>query len=305
LYGIIGHSKIRIIKEMIIVQLLGGLGNQMFQYAIARSLSNLRGIDFRIDISAFDKYKLHKYSLHNFNISEKIANENELELFNASILKKLYKNLFEWCKPYYKKYIIIEKYDFKYDKNIFKIPENSYLRGYWQNENYFINIKRIIYDEFTIKNPLEGKNLEYSEIIRKENSVSMHFRRGDYVEDKTTNSVHGTCSIDYYKKSVQLMANKLSNPHFFVFSDDIEWVKKNFIINYPVYYIDHNDANKNYEDLRLMSLCKNNVIANSSFSWWGAWLNQTENKIVISPSRWLNDPRKSSTKHIPQNWIKI
>lgn len=163
---------------MIIVQLLGGLGNQMFQYAIARSLSNLRGIDFRIDISAFEKYKLHKYALHNFNISEKIANEKELELFNALTLNKRDKNFFERCKPYYKKYIINEKYDFKFDKNIFKIPENSYLRGYWQSENYFMDIKEIIHKEFTVKNLLEDQNFEYSEIINNVNSVSVHFRRG-------------------------------------------------------------------------------------------------------------------------------
>lgn len=143
------------------------------------------------------------------------------------------------------------------------------------------------------------------DIIKSCNAVSLHIRRGDYISNATTNTIHGTCNLDYYKRAVEYIKKNSVSPIFFIFSDDIDWVKDNLHLNEKHYYIDWNNADTNYEDMRLMSLCKHNVIANSSFSWWGAWLNNNPKKIVIAPQKWFNDSKLNTFDVIPEKRIKI
>ena len=133
----------------------------------------------------------------------------------------------------------------------------------------------------------------------------MHIRRGDYVSNPTTNKLHGTCSLEYYHNAVDIIAAKVSNPHFFIFSDDHEWARNNFKIDYPLTFVAHNNAGKNYEDMRLMSLCKHHIIANSSFSWWGAWLGSNPKKIVCAPRGWFKDKSLNTNDIIPSDWSRI
>lgn len=148
-------------------------------------------------------------------------------------------------------------------------------------------------------------NEQVAQNILSVNAVSLHVRRGDYVSNLTINQFHGTCSLEYYNQAIAQIAKKVETPHFFVFSDDPEWVKSNLKIDYSITIVDHNNADKNYEDIRLMSLCKHHIIANSSFSWWGAWLCRNPNKIVIAPLKWFNDKSINTTDLIPDGWIKI
>ncbi|MCC6447868.1 MAG: alpha-1,2-fucosyltransferase, partial [Chitinophagaceae bacterium] len=192
-----------------------------------------------------------------------------------------------------------------FDENILKTPSDVYLEGYWQTEKYFKEISDILRKEFTFKIPPSEANQRMLDTIRLHNSVSIHIRRTDYITDPASSKDMGFCDIPYYKRAVSYLAERVADPHFYVFSDDMNWVRSNFALNFPVTYVDLNNADTNYEDMRLMSSCKHNIIANSTFSWWGAWLNSSEKKIVIAPKKWFNDTSKKSTDLVPENWIKL
>jgi len=293
---------------MIIAKLIGGLGNQLFQYAAARRLSLLHRTTLKLDISHFDHYKLHAYALKHFSIQEKFARPEEIAELKGSMKKGLAKTVFDMSqklKPYYRRSIFREPHLRPFDLNILKTPRDVYLDGYWQSEKYFAPIQDVIRREFIVKYEPDPKTLEIAERIAKTESVSVHVRRGDYISIPEHNLVHGTCRLEYYDRCVSLIREKVTNPYFFVFSDDPRWVKGNLRFGYPTTFVTHNDSSKNYEDLRLMSRCKHNIIANSSFSWWGAWLNANPNKIVLAPSQWFNQFSADTRDLLPDSWIKV
>ena len=195
--------------------------------------------------------------------------------------------------------------EFQFDPTIMSIGDTVYLDGYWQNEKYFKKIEDVIRKEFVARDVMGDEDKAVAQSITNAKSISVHIRRSDYVTNPKTNAVHGTCGIDYYLHATKLIATKIPNPHFFVFSDDHEWVKNNITFAHPTTYVAHNGADKNYQDLRLMSMCRHNIIANSSFSWWSAWLNTNPKKIVIAPQRWINDPTRDTSDLIPKTWIRI
>jgi hypothetical protein len=291
---------------MIITRLIGGLGNQLFQYALGRHLADIHQAELRIDISGFETYKLHKYSLWAFNILENFASPAEVQSLTSrkklgmeGILAKLLGRKSSLAKTH-----IREKKLFVFDPKILKVPDGVYLDGYWQSEKYFVNIEGIIRQEATVKFAQTGKDKELANMIASSQSVALHIRRADYVSNPKTKQVHGACDLDYYSRCVQEIAQTVKNPHFFIFSDDPEWAHDNLKCPYPTTLIDHNGADKNYEDLRLMSQCKHHIIANSSFSWWGAWLNPRTDKLVFAPKRWLAKSRLNYTDIIPVGWIR-
>jgi hypothetical protein len=295
---------------MIIVRLSGGLGNQMFQYALGRRLSQQLQATLKLDLSILTHTPNRSYSLHHFNVIENIASEKEIYRFSGvpqTLFQKIthrikkhmpftYNIFYNLTKVSKKKhvdnhFIVYSEPHFHFDPNVLKLCGNIYLRGYWQSEKYFKDIKNIIYEEFTIKKPLKGRNLELARQIENCNSVCLHFRRGDYVTSPKWRVTHGVCSINYYRAAIQILKSHVSNPHFFIFSDDPGWVKNNFEFSDPKTVVDHNSPEKNYEDLRLMGLCQNHIIANSTFSWWGAWLALRKNGLVIAPKKWFGEER--------------
>lgn len=288
---------------MIIARLFGGLGNQLFQYALARRLSLLHNVSLKLDASQIETYKIRKYSLKPFNIIEDFATESDI----VRITRKgsiSFRGLTEKILPYYKRSCVREKF-FHFDPNILKSRKNVYLQGYWQSERYFKDIEDIIRREFTIKIEPDVNNKRTIALINSVNAVSLHIRRGDYVSCAATNRFHGTCVFSYYQQAVEIIAQKVASPHFFVFSDDILWAKKNLVLEYPTLFISHNDNTKDFEDLRLVTQCNHHIIANSTFSWWGAWLNEKYDKIVVVPKKWFNDKSIDITDLIPEGWIKI
>jgi hypothetical protein len=298
---------------MIIMKIIGGLGNQMFQYALGRSIALKNNVELKVDISGFDSYKLHSYSLDKFNIVENIATEKEVKKFTQwkievrDDIKKYYKifdNTFDYIIPYYKRKYVKER-NYTFDYNILKIKDNAYLDGYWGSEKYFLEIESIIRKDFTLKQESDLSNLKIADKILDTNSISVHFRRGDYVADQKTNEIHGTCSLDYYYKAIEDICKYVLDPHFFIFSNDPLWVKENFSIPYPMNLITVNGPEKNYEDLHLMSLCKHHIIANSTFSWWGAWLGKNKDKRVYTPKRWYNVDYINQQDTFPESWYKI
>lgn len=290
---------------MIIVKLKGGLGNQLFQYALGRHLSEINNTELKIDISLFETYTLHKYSLKSFNIREIIASPDEIASLtyqNTGTFERTMKWLLR--KPLnFAKSFIREQY-FHYNPEILRLPDEVYLDGYWQSEKYFTDISEIVRQEFKVKPSSEGKNLKLLEDISSCESVSLHIRRGSYLLPPY-NTVLVPCPLSYYQKCVDYFAHAIKTPHFYIFSDDPQWTRDNLKLSYPITFIDHNDADKDYEDLRLISHCKHNIIANSTFSWWGAWLNENPKKIVLSPVRWFKDPSLNTKDLIPESWIKI
>lgn len=293
---------------MIIVTLTGGLGNQMFQYATARRLAEQHSTILKLDISGFEQYKLHRYSLHCFHIWEYLATDNEIKNIcgENNLFRKASKKILSKLKnlPYHKPKILTEKY-FHFDPKILDAPNNILLNGYWQSEKYFSDIPDILRRELVIKYQQDLMSAKFAEQIQKTESVSLHVRRTDYVNNSLTNQIHGTCDKEYYTQAVKYIGDRISDPHFFIFSDEPDWARDNLKLGYPTTIVDCNDASRNYEDLRLMSSCKHNIIANSSFSWWGAWLNQNNHKIVIAPKHWFNDSSKNTKDLIPDQWIKI
>lgn len=283
---------------MIIVRITGGLGNQMFQYAAARRLAHVHRSELKIDKSIYDTYTLHQYSLPVFNIIENYASKQEIE--NLAGRLGIFRNFRSSFGPL----AIIESH-FHFDKNIADLPDNVYLVGYWQSNKYFQDMQNIIRKEFTFVTSPNKRNANLISAIRHINSVSLHVRRGNYVSNPATNKHHGTCSLQFYRKAIAIIAQRVKKPGFVIFSDDPDWCKANLRLRYPTVYVSHNLGKKDYEDMRLMSECEHNIIANSTFSWWGAWLNSNPDKIVIAPKNWFNDKSINTKDLIPQSWIKI
>ena len=273
---------------MIVINLMGGLGNQMFQYAAAKALALEKKHKLYLNTKGFQTYLLHKYGLYHFSMQQNNYKE-------PSRIQRKFIEIFR------NKIVHIEK-EFNYNPLIQNLKRNPiFLEGYFQSEKYFIKYEKQIRADFEIISPLKQKTQDTIDLMKTVNSVAIHIRRGDYL----LHDIHNTNKTKYYKDSMMTIEDSVNNPVYFLFSDDMNWVKSNFKSNSETHFVDFNDAETNYEDLKLMSSCKHNIIANSSFSWWAAWLNPNPNKIVIAPQKWFNDEKINYQDVIPENWIKL
>lgn len=292
---------------MIVARIFGGLGNQMFQYALGRTLSVKLGTELKLDISAYRNNKLRKFALKAFNIIGNIAIKKEIEQLCGKSYPPLLQairtrlHLAESPKP---ASYVSEKTEFLFDPLIEKTRDNHYLDGYWQTEKYFLPIESTIRKEFTVCLPQDTKNGEMSERISSYNSISVHIRRGDYIQNKHTNAFHGTASLDYYQRAAINILQETDNPAFFVFSDDHQWVKDNIKLPGQTFYVDINGHDKDYADMELMGLCQHHIIANSTFSWWGAWLAERPGQIVVAPKQWFT-ANVDTRDLIPDRWVRL
>ena len=291
---------------MIIVKLMGGLGNQMFQYAAGRSLALRLNTALKLDLSFLEGNQTgntpRTFALNCFAINADKAPCRETAIMKGK-RTTLLGAIVARCTQKTCRYTVFREKQFNFDPTFFSLKDNVYLEGYWQSERYFKDIKGNILEEFRFMPPLDGLNLALAEEIGEVDSVSLHVRRGDYVTDKNTSEMHGACSLEYYQIAVERVTQSLKDPSFFLFSDDPEWVADNIKLRYPTKYITHN-VGREYEDLRLMSLCKHHIIANSSFSWWGAWLSANHEKLIIAPQKWFNNIVNTNDL-IPNEWIRI
>lgn len=282
---------------MIVVRLIGGLGNQLFQYALGRRIAHDRDESLKLDISGFETYKLHEYSLHRFAIRQDFARPEEIAIFAHRRLQRI-RNLM----PLRYRSLIAERH-FHFDPEVLRAARRRvYLDGYWQSEKYFESIEGILRSELRFVDEPDEANRRMAETITKANAVSVHIRRGDYVSDRTTLEVHGIVPLGFYHDAVAVIIKEVEDPHFFVFSDEPEWAEAHLELDRPCTFLSHNGADRNFEDLRLMSLCRHHIIANSSFGWWGAWLGRSSRQIVIAPAKWFDDPSRNSKDLIPKRW---
>jgi hypothetical protein len=293
----------------------GGLGNQMFQYALGRHLSIKNNQILKIDNSRYALVKQETYSstwtfrLHHFNLLFSPASEEEIRRFKIepAILSRFFLklgqkrllSLFE--KEYYKKSFVREPDDHCHifdPKLLNEKFEDAYFRGFWQSEKYFKDIRDVILQDFTVKTAPDEYNSAMLQEINKNTSVSLHIRRGN------PDNHLGVLPFEYYRQAIAYVTTKIKNPHFYIFSDDVAWTKKNFKIDFPAVYV-QNSLEKDYEDMRLMNRCKHHIIANSTFSWWGAWLCTHPEKIVIAPERYTQNIDRPNPDYYPESWVLI
>ena len=276
---------------MKIVKILGGLGNQMFQYALYLALKNkFPNEKILVDCTYFKTYHLHTgLELHRvFGLKLPYANYFDLMKVSRPVFSfKLSRVIRKILPP--RKTECLEAVDYTFNQHVFDNGD-KYYDGYWQNYKYFENCKEVIIEAFSFKIPLNhNSSMILSSLSNSEQeSVSIHVRRGDYLKSK---NYAGLCGVDYYKRAIQYVNSQLNNPVYFLFSDDMAWSKEYItpmLNGYKVYYVDWNKNENAPLDMLLMSKCKHNIIANSSFSWWAAYLNQNSGAIICAPRKWTN-----------------
>jgi hypothetical protein len=288
---------------MITTRLSGGLGNQMFQYAAGRRLALQHGVNLILDISWFEKEGLNAlsarpYELAVFSIAGETSRQSSIAQASGGMRLKFWE----------KRPTIYHQYDDKYYYNpeILEASDNSVLDGFWQSQDYFADQADIIRKDFQIKKVPDAANKKILDQIKRGPAVSLHVRRGDYANQALHTAFHGLTTLDYYKEAIKLMTKELGSPTFFVFSDEPDWCKQNLKSKQPMVYVDCNDPAHGYADVRLMSSCDHHIVANSSFSWWGAWLNPSEKKTVIVPKRWFADSKAGNAPQlIPKDWKRL
>jgi hypothetical protein len=277
------------------IKLSGGLGNQMFQFAAGYAIARKYNVKLSLDLKRFNHRSNHdNFQLQNvFDIYSKVEfldNPVNFRFINfKEILNKINITYHKFKEPH-----------FHYAHEMLNIPKHSLLNGYWQSELYFKSYSQEIRKIFNFCNKLDKKNLLIANDINKNNSISIHIRRGDYLL-KQNNNLYTDLS-EYYIKAIEDSAKYFNNPKFFIFTDDPLWVTNNFNIDFSHTIVDVNNGEKSFFDMHLMSFCKANIIANSSFSWWGAWLNNNRNKIIYTPKNWFNDKSICTDDLIPNSW---
>lgn len=289
-------------KDKIIVKLNGGLGNQMFQWALARMIQVTTDMDVYLDMSYFDNKYARPYQLKVFRIEPKFVEDlwTKVQLF---IIWK-FRIFLRWEKVF--DYTVFSEKQFNFDRNVQRVKPNTFIEGFFQSEMYFKCIEGTLREDFKFaKLPDDNNRKVLSLINNTATSVSLHIRRGDYVEKKRYKDTYAECSLDYYMRAIKYFEKRFPEFTVFVFSDDMNWVKDNLRLPCKCVYVSHNKGKSSYEDLRLMSSCTHHIIANSTFSWWGAWLNPNKDKIVIAPKKWFSDDSIIQTDIIPEGWIQI
>jgi hypothetical protein len=285
---------------MIIVRLQGGLGNQLFQYAAGKALAHRLNKPFKLEtITSLQKDKKRSIALQGLQGDFALASPKEVKEFltfpslyrhNTAFFSRFGRNIYK--EPH-----------FHFDKNFSCLKDPVFLDGFWQSPFYFQDIESTIRKDFTVKPELVSKVLEKGKELEQRSSVAVHVRRGDFT-NKAATSYHGILSAFYYEKAIGLIKEKDPSACIYFFSDDIEWVKQNLAVDKNVQFISSFE-NSAIEDFYLMTKCRHNIVANSSFSWWPAWLNSNPDKMVIAPKKWFVDTTINTNDLIPPEWRRL
>ncbi|TRX20910.1 alpha-1,2-fucosyltransferase [Flavobacterium franklandianum] len=293
---------------MLIIKLQGGLGNQMFQYAFASILAQKNKTKVVIEGSIFERvektpgFTPRKFELFIFdNQYDRVSESDVISFHHLSKINKAKKKIgLNYPKIY-------NEPSFGFQTDALSIKSPVYLKGYFQSCKYLIGYENFIRELFSFPvDTLDEINKELLIKIKNFNSIAIHIRRGDYVNDKMTAEYHGSCGLDYYLEAIKLMASKNKDFTLVFFSDDSDWVKEQFNdLPYPKIVVEHNKGEDSWKDMLLMSSCHHNIIANSSFSWWSAWLNINSDKTVIAPKKWFETKDLNTQTLLPEEWIKL
>ena len=295
---------------MIVTRLQGGHSNQLFQYATGRCLAMRLGVELYMDTQWFSTIAEgdtpRVYELDHYVFDQKFIDRGDFTLIEDAPTPSKRRLRFFARRPDTPALDHCRQSGHGFDGRILQLPDNSYLDGWWQDERYFKEIRQTLLEELDLRDPVAGKDAEWLRQIRNGISVSLHVRRGDYVANPATKRFHGTLGISYYEAALERLAELTGQPNLelFVFSNDIEWCTQHLRLGYPTTFID--SGNSGAEDMRLMKHCKHHIVANSSFSWWGAWLGDHSGNVVIAPKNWFSDAQANAeTEIVPPSWIRL
>lgn len=289
----------RLSRPAVTVGVLGGLGNQMFQYATARAVAHRNDALLRLDLRAFDSYTLRRAGLHRWNIDAEVASPADLRrhprwaIDLSRRMRRLGRALRCHVEP-----------SLAFDPQVERLRAPVHLSGYFQSERYFNGIRQLLNAEFTPNKPLSPANRALAEAAAATNSISVHVRRGDYVSEARNVALHGSCSVAYYARAIETLLARHGPATCYFFSDDLPWVREHIRIAAPSVYVDGN-ADAPEVDIHLMSVCRHHVCANSSFSWWGAWLGSHPDKSVVAPTRWFASSQLDAADLVPATWLRL
>jgi hypothetical protein len=298
---------------MIIIKLFGGLGNQLFQYALGRHLAVKSTLPLFLDAESGFQNDFYKrtYSLHVFHVQAKLLDSQVVQLlqrFQNPLGRR--DKIHNWIDRHLKginPVFIYEKH-YQFDEAILtkEIKPLTCFSGYWQSEKYFKSIESVIRQDLIFKEDIPEKNLRLAEAIQSKNSVCLHVRRLLGIAEGKINEeglkFHGAIDLPFYQKAIEYIAQRQENLHFYIFGDVIDWAKEHIKLSFPCTFV---EGNLDYQDLQLMSLCKHHIIPNSTFAWWSAWLNTNPKKIVIAPDAWFADKTVNTKDIYPESWIRI
>ncbi|WP_417423415.1 alpha-1,2-fucosyltransferase [Hoeflea sp.] len=284
----------------VISRLHGGLGNQLFQYAAGRAVALRTGSELLLDTRQYTAKNPFQYDLGHFSIQARVATGDELPPAKARPLA------YVWWRKFGRSPRFIREQGLAYNERIGTIAGECYLHGYFQSQRYFDDIVPTLWNDLSFREAISGDNASMAERIQGRPSVSVHIRRGDYITSAKAQAVHGSTDLAYYERALaEVRSRSGKDPVVYLFSNDPDWVRDNIKLDAELVPVTNNDGRTAHEDLRLMSLCDHNIIANSTFSWWGAWLNPSHEKIVIAPSQWFADPKLSNPDITPSGWLRL
>ncbi|MEM5471109.1 alpha-1,2-fucosyltransferase [Hoeflea sp. AS60] len=287
-------------KARVISRLHGGLGNQLFQYAVGRAVALRNGAELLLDARHFNGDNSFQYDLGHFAIQARVAAEDELPPAKNRPLA------YAWWRKFGRSPRFVREQKLGFNERIDGIGADCYLHGYFQSQRYFDDIVPTLWSDLSFREPIGGENARMGERIRTGPSVSMHVRRGDYITNSKAQAAHGSTELAYYQRALEeVRARSGQDPVVYLFSNDPAWVRDNIKLDAELVPVAINDGSTAHEDLRLMSLCDHNIIANSTFSWWGAWLNPSHSKIVTAPQQWFASPKLSNPDITPPGWLRL
>jgi len=292
---------------MVIINLKGGLGNQLFEYASALAIATARNQKLAFDVQSFmsDSYG-RQYAFEPFKINYRLYAQEDI---NSFLKLTLQERILNYLKPREsKRYYSLR--DQEFDPSILNATvKNQYLNGYFANPSYFEDIRPELLQQVSLKENLQTNAFKNKvKWIKQNKFISVHIRRADYISDKGANQLFETLRRDYYDRCIaHFEADASCSKKFLFFSDDIEWVKSEFQDLDHCYFIEEPELYKDYYDLMLMASCEHNIIANSTFSWWGAWLNTNPEKTVLAPQKWYRNEHYQKNYQtftfIPKTWL--
>lgn len=288
---------------MIIVKIYGGMANQLFQYAAGYALSLKNGVPLKLDISyphELNTDTKRVFELNKFLIDYELASREEIQQ-----IFKFRKIDYVWNKlmPSSKKRFYGEK-QIGYDDDFFKLGSQVYLRGYFQSEKYFLDCKSFIFEQFIFRNVAYDDMHLFLEKLNQQKTVALHIRLGDYLQ-LSANSIMAPFDLAYYKRAIEYIQKQVDDPVFLVFSDQILLAKQLLTIEANLLFVDASISKSADEDFVLMQSCQHQIITNSTFSWWAAYLNQKSGKIMVAPQKWYKDHFGDATHLYPDNWVVI
>lgn len=293
----------------IVVKINGGLGNQLFQYATGRAIADRTGADLYLDLSFFHlppgEHTARRFELDRFHTRYGIASAEQLRPYIALRDRVWTRRTARALPFFFQKQRKHERQLFRYEPGLARLEKDTYLDGHWQSERYFADAAATIRTDLRFREDPGALNKAMLASFEGIMPVSLHVRRGDYITNPAANAVHGTCDAAYYERAMRSVLQRSPAAVFHVFSDDVEWAKEHLPRPAPMVFVEHNTGLSDHFDLLLMAACQHHIIANSSFSWWGAWLDPRPDKLVVAPERWFSDPGVDTADLIPSSWVRL